>query len=126
MRRTSALLFLLILSGVSFISTEGTLEENTSRPSTETTSIQPPTLPNFAYSYTERLEIEIANDGDFTAGNGVVSGDGGELTPYIINGWDITTLGGTVGISIHDTTAHFIVSNCLVSTQDQNGIFINK
>ena len=125
MRKTSALLLLLLLIGVNFFNSEITLGENKFQ-SPKISINTAPTLPNYAYSYTERAEIEIANDGAFTVGNGVISGDGSELTPYIINGWNITTLGGAVGINIYDTTAHFIVSNCLVSTQDSNGIFINN
>jgi parallel beta-helix repeat protein len=71
--------------------------------------------PSLSYSYTPHAPIEIANDTDFTAPNGVSSGDGSEGNPFIIEGWNITT-SDSDGIFIYNTTAHFVIRNCWINT----------
>ena len=72
----------------------------------------------------ERGPIFIWGNGDFTAANGVVSGDGTPATPYIIEGWSINASRGaaSAGILVGLTTAHFIIRN--VSVHD--GLFAAK
>jgi len=57
--------------------------------------------------------IEIHSNAEFTSENGVVSGDGSEESPYIIENWQInaTPFGG---IWITDTDAHFTIRNVLI------------
>ena len=57
--------------------------------------------------------IEIGSDGEFTLANGVSSGTGTALDPFIIEGWSIIVATGH-GIYIHDTLAHFIVRDCFI------------
>ena len=57
--------------------------------------------------------IEIGSDSGFNSTNGVSSGAGTALDPYIIENWLIIVPTGN-GISIHDTTAHFIIRNCYI------------
>jgi len=57
--------------------------------------------------------ICIENDDSFNLSNGVVAGAGVENDPYIIENWDISAKNAH-GIWIENTTAYFIVRNCLV------------
>lgn len=65
-------------------------------------------VPAKTEAYTERGPIFINGDSDFTIANGVVSGDGAPANPYIISGWRITLSSG-VGITVQDTTSHFVI-----------------
>ena len=60
---------------------------------------------------TARSPIEIKGDLDFTSANGVSSGSGTGSDPYIIENWRISARSSN-GISISQTTAHFVVRNC--------------
>lgn len=60
--------------------------------------------------------ILILGEGGFTPSNGVTGGSGTVNDPYIIEGWEIDA-STAHGIKIVNTTAHFIIRNCLV----QNG-----
>ncbi len=66
-----------------------------------------------AAAYTPRAAIFINGDANFTAANGVVSGDGTALNPFIISNWDISaTLAD--GIAIGNANSYFIVRDCTV------------
>lgn len=57
--------------------------------------------------------IYINGNSNFTSANGVSSGSGSSSNPYIIQG--LNPSGGTYGIRIENTTAHFIIRNCTAS-----------
>lgn len=58
--------------------------------------------------------IVIATDADFTPENGVVGGTGTRDDPFVIAGWEIEA-GNAVGISVRNTTAHFVIRDCRVT-----------
>ena len=57
--------------------------------------------------------IHIVGDDNFTPANGVTSGSGTADDPYIIEDWAIDASGKN-GIKIQNTTAYFVIRNCLV------------
>jgi len=57
--------------------------------------------------------IYINGNDNFTPANGVVGGSGTENDPYIIENW-IISAENAHGIWIKNTTAHFLVRNCVV------------
>lgn len=61
--------------------------------------------------------IVIDGDTDFTYANGVVRGSGTLDDPYVIEGWDISSL-GTTGAAIHvnNTMASFVIRDVSVSS----------
>ncbi len=70
--------------------------------------------------------IYIFGDEDFTWENGVVGGSGTPDDPYVIEGWVIDTLGYDYGIYIDNTTAHFVIRNCVIRyPQEKAGIFLS-
>ena len=103
----------LLLGCLSFVllssSVLGLARENSNEITTlnETSSFLP------ALSYTDHAAIEITSDEEFTLANGVSSGTGTENNPYIIEGWNITVATG-YGITIVDTSSHFVIRNCFV------------
>ena len=75
--------------------------------------------------------IFINKNSDFTKANGVVSGNGTELNPYIIENWSIDVKGSSHGIHINDTNAFFIIRNCYLyngtaEPSQYNGIFLSE
>ena len=73
-------------------------------------------------------EISITNDSQFNTTNGMVSGNGSEGNPYIIENWSIDVK-NYHGINIENTQAHFIIRNCHIynSTSSINiGIYFNN
>ncbi len=64
--------------------------------------------------------IEISSDAD--ADLLLLPGNGSEFNPYVIENYYIEATNNT-GISIHDTTYHYLIKNCFV-TADQYGISI--
>jgi parallel beta-helix repeat protein len=74
---------------------------------------------------TPRDPIYIENDNFFNLINGVVTGTGAENDPYIIENWSISA-STTHGIWIKNTTAYFIIRNCLVENGGTNyyGIYL--
>ena len=77
---------------------------------------------------TPRAPIFINGDGSFTPANGVNGGGSGTADdPYIIENWVIDA-SGAHGISIQNTTAYFIVRNCLVENGggSYSGIYLNN
>jgi len=75
---------------------------------------------------TPRAPIYIEGNDDFTAANGVVAGSGTAADPYIIENWDISAENAN-GIEIRNTTAYFIVRNCLVENgRNRYGIYLYR
>lgn len=64
-------------------------------------------IPREARAYTPHDPIYIDGNSGFNTGNGVVSGSGTPLNPYIIEGWEIE--GFSTGIDIRNTNAYFII-----------------
>jgi len=77
---------------------------------------------------TPRSPISIDGDSQFDVAHGVNGGgDGSAGSPWIIENWVIDASGAT-GITIQNTTAYFIVRNCLVENggSTYNGIYLNN
>ena len=68
-----------------------------------------------ATALSPRAPILILGDGNFTAANGVIGGDGTAPNPYLIEGWDINAATAH-GIEIRDTTASFAIRNVSVQS----------
>ncbi|OPY33711.1 MAG: multicopper oxidase [Methanomassiliicoccales archaeon PtaU1.Bin124] len=68
-----------------------------------------------APTYVTHAPIRIDSDADFTLANGVTSGAGTLVSPYVIEGYSIDATGLGYGIYIGNTTAYFIVRDCTVS-----------
>jgi parallel beta-helix repeat protein len=62
---------------------------------------------------TSHAPILIDGNAGFTNASGVVWGSGTESDPYIIEGWDISPIGG-LGIRVQNTSARFVVRSCSV------------
>jgi parallel beta-helix repeat protein len=74
-----------------------------------------------AASYINHDPIYIDGDSSFTPANGVTSGSGTQSDPYIIENWVINAPGANAnGIYIQNTTAYFVVRNCLVENGSAN------
>lgn len=73
---------------------------------------------------TPRAPIGISGNDGFIPASGVTSGSGTENDPYIIENWAIDASTGH-GIWIQNTTAHFIIRNCLVKNGDY-GIYLKN
>ena len=71
--------------------------------------------------------IYIEGNDNFTPANGVVAGSGTENDPYIIENWDINAENAN-GIEIRNTTAYFIIRNCLVENggYSHDGIYLGN
>jgi parallel beta-helix repeat protein len=65
------------------------------------------------YLHVEHSPILIDGNDDFTSENGVAHGSGTELDPYILENLRINASSAN-GIEIRNTTAHFIVRNCVI------------
>ena len=63
-----------------------------------------------------RGPIRITSDAEFTPENGVISGSGTFVDPYVIGGWAIETT-GTPAIEIIGTTAYFVIATCLLKAE---------
>ena len=77
-------------------------------------------------SYTAHGPIYISGNGGFTNGSGVIWGSGTASDPYIIEGWEIDSTGFLVGINIGNTTAHFVIRDCLVYNGGQLDILLDN
>ena len=73
----------------------------------------------FVVTATNRAAIDIAKDADFTAANGVTGGNGTSNNPYLIAGWNVSS------ISIANVTSSYELLNDYVSGSAGNGITIN-
>ncbi|MEM4292862.1 MAG: right-handed parallel beta-helix repeat-containing protein [Thermoplasmata archaeon] len=58
--------------------------------------------------------IYISSDAEFNASNGVSGGSGTQADPYIITNLEIDARGGSYGIYIEFTSAHFKIINCKI------------
>jgi len=75
------------------------------------------------FSVMPHAPIYIDSNDDFVIGeNGVVSGDGTESNPYIIEGWDISA-STAKGIEIKNTDVYFIIRNCKIHNNSDGGIY---
>lgn len=64
-------------------------------------------------TFAVRGTILIDGNSEFTPSNGVVSGSGTPLDPYIIENWEINA-SEAIGIEIRNTNAHFSIRNVTV------------
>ncbi|MCK4444598.1 MAG: right-handed parallel beta-helix repeat-containing protein, partial [Thermoplasmata archaeon] len=78
------------------------------------------TIGDEASAYTPRSPVYIDGNGNFTIGNGVTSGIGTLLDPYVIEGWEINASFGH-GIEIRNTDAHFVIRNVYVHSGWRGG-----
>ena len=77
---------------------------------------------------TSHSSIYINGNDNFTLVNGVVAGSGIAGDPYIVENWAISASTAT-GIQIQNTTAYFIIQNCLVengSSASTSGIYLDN
>jgi len=86
------------------------------------------TQPGEASTYTAHAPIEIFNDENFTAANGVTGGSGTYEDPYVFSGWEIDLSSETdtgenqilAGIEIQNTESHFLIENVYIHSGNQN------
>ncbi len=85
------------------------------------------TIPEEAWAYTPHAPINIDGNGDFTAANGVTSGDGTFSNPYIIEGWEVNASTET-GIRIRNTDVHFTIRDVYVHSGGSsfNGVYVDN
>ena len=74
---------------------------------------------SFAITLTNHPAIDITRNADFTAANGVIRGTGSTGNPYLIDGWNVSS------ISITNVTSSYELLNDYVSGSAGNGITIN-
>ena len=77
--------------------------------------------------YDDHGRIEIYNDSAFGASGYGFVGEGNETHPYIIEGLNITSATENL-IHIENTTAHFVIQNCMLNETSKsfNGIYLNN
>lgn len=68
--------------------------------------------------------IFIDGDKSFNSSNGIVSGNGTLLNPYLIQNWNITSSSGTA-IDVRNTTAYFVIRNVFVG-RSQYGMLLHN
>jgi subtilase family serine protease len=66
-----------------------------------------------------RASIDITEDKEFNATNGVIEGNGTSVNPYLIAGWNVSS------ISIANVTSRYVLLNNYVSGSVGNGITID-
>jgi parallel beta-helix repeat protein len=76
-------------------------------------------IASFSVTATKHVAIDITEDSQFTAANGVIEGDGTFGYPYVIAGWNVSS------ISITNVTSSYELFNDYVSGSGGNGITIN-
>lgn len=64
--------------------------------------------------WTDHGRIMIDSDSEFTAENGVTSGNGTKSDPYMIEGWRIGPSPNVTAIDIHNTRAHFRIRDVYI------------
>ena len=76
-------------------------------------------------AYTPHDPISINGNDQFTYANGVSTGDGTAVNPYIIENWDINA-STAHGIYLQSTTASFVIRNCIIygGKSSYNGIYL--
>lgn len=70
-----------------------------------------------------REPIIITNDANFTSENGVISGNGTEDDPFVINGFSISGWEYEWAVKITDTTKHVVIRNMIIEGI-RNGIYL--
>ena len=65
--------------------------------------------------------IDISDNSGFNSTNGVVSGIGTKINPYIIENWSINATKDN-GINIENTNAFFIIRNCYIDGTSTNPV----
>lgn len=73
---------------------------------------------------TPSSHIVIIGDANFTSANGVVSGNGTQSNPYIIEGKSIDFESGD-GISVRKTSAHFVIRDVEVRNSSSGIVLYN-
>jgi parallel beta-helix repeat protein len=73
---------------------------------------------------TPSSHILIVGNANFTSANGVVSGNGTSINPYVIEGLSIEFESGD-GISIRKTSAYFVIRDVAVRNSSNGIIFYN-
>jgi parallel beta-helix repeat protein len=88
-----------------------------------------PQFNNWASALPEGLlphaPILINGDAGFTSANGVTSGSGTAVDPFVIEGWNIGASTAN-GIDVRNTSAHFVIRNCYIhdgSDNNRHGIY---
>jgi len=79
--------------------------------------------------YTSHAPIFINGDAGFLGLNsstGISWGSGTVVDPFIIEGWDINSTGFLIGINIGNSTAHFVVRDCMVHDATQLEILLDN
>ncbi len=78
-------------------------------------------------SLTERPPISISSNADFTPENGVTSGGGTPLNPYIIEGWEINAASAD-GIAVTGTDKPFIIRDVEIHSGGAffSGVFLRS
>ncbi len=78
----------------------------------------------FSFDYIERGSISIIGDTDVDLDplNGIVTGNGSESDPYVIENYKIENT-NPIGIYIQDTSVSFIIRNCYIDAENW-GIYI--
>jgi outer membrane murein-binding lipoprotein Lpp len=74
---------------------------------------------SFLVAATNHAAINITGNSQFTEANGVIEGYGTPLYPYVIAGWNVSS------ISITDVTSSYVLVNDYVSGSAENGITID-
>ncbi len=77
---------------------------------------------------TQHAPIFINGDNSFIPSNGVVLGSGTADDPYIIENWVIDA-SSAHGVRIEDTTAYFVIRNCLVENgkgDRHDGVYLDN
>lgn len=69
--------------------------------------------------FVSHVPILINGDAGFTPANGVTSGSGTALDPFVVEGWDIDASSAN-GIEVRNTSAYFIIRNCYVHDGGDN------
>ena len=79
----------------------------------------------FASERMEHRSIVITNDYEFTPENGVCSGSGTLIDPYVIAGWVIDAGYDDYGIRIHRTTRAFVIRDVEISGAAKSAIYLS-
>ncbi len=106
-RRSKVLRFGLAILGIFIIFSSGIVLFQETKSMGQVNNVEP----NFVLSYTTHSPIFIDTNNDFELQG--YPGNGSLADPYLISGFNITTTG--VCIRIQDTTAHFIIHDCILS-----------
>jgi parallel beta-helix repeat protein len=75
--------------------------------------------------YIHHSAIAIYGNDDFTAENGVVRGSGTAAEPFIIEGWEISSLLGS-GIEIWNADVQFVIQDCYVHDCGGLAVYLNS